>query len=267
MSNRSFLDRFQHKIATTTAQGHFQHHDGSSQVRVGPRRQNVSTTSTNVHVPQKTSTPPRQNIPGTYSRNSSLQKVNPPPSVEKKTFSASTGRRPSLKKTAPSRGQELNEKKATKTGMTLAYSKKSRSIEYEPNTTPTGVLPYVELGKLQPDLNDVDLVAKRANSQRVKAFSRQLRCINQKLQSGNVSKNVEKKVIVISARDRARAFADKVPKPKTNVAVRPEQTAVASSSLRINNQKEKKKTTELEELQRKHRASKAQVEAIRRTVN
>ena len=37
---------------------------------------------------------------------------------------------------------------------------------------------YTVLGKLKPDLNNEDLVEKRAKAERVKLFSRNLRVIN-----------------------------------------------------------------------------------------
>ena len=60
----------------------------------------------------------------------------------------------------------------------LYFSRQSRQVNFRPKTLaeykrlqPTE---YVELGKLPADLNSTELIAKRANKERVKDFSRNL---------------------------------------------------------------------------------------------
>lgn len=64
----------------------------------------------------------------------------------------------------------------------LHYSKAPRKVEYKPYTLADyrDIKPkeYQEIQKLQPDLNSDVLVAKRANQQRIKDFSKQLKDFN-----------------------------------------------------------------------------------------
>ena len=64
----------------------------------------------------------------------------------------------------------------------MHFGRRGRPTDYRPKTLSdykaNQPQEYVELGKLQPDLMDEELVAKRANQDRVKEFSQQLRKIN-----------------------------------------------------------------------------------------
>ncbi|CBN75064.1 conserved unknown protein [Ectocarpus siliculosus] len=102
----------------------------------------------------------------------------------------------------------------------LLFSKKARQVDYKPCTLkeyreakPTG---YVELGKLQPDLYTDELVAKRANAERIKEFSTNLRKINSDTAAarGDGDRRPRPKKKDQDSRTRALAFARKIPLPR-----------------------------------------------------
>ncbi|CAN0405087.1 unnamed protein product [Ectocarpus sp. 12 AP-2014] len=102
----------------------------------------------------------------------------------------------------------------------LLFSKKARQVDYKPctlkeyrETKPTG---YVELGKLQPDLYTEELVAKRANAERIKEFSTNLRKINSDTAAarGDSDRRPRPKKKDQDSRTRALAFARKIPLPR-----------------------------------------------------
>lgn len=74
---------------------------------------------------------------------------------------------------------------------------------------------YVRLGTLKPDLNNEELVAKRANAERVKLFSKNLRVINQQ-QEEERQPNVTSAAApaAISKHQKAKEYARNVPKPR-----------------------------------------------------
>ncbi|CAM9163746.1 unnamed protein product [Discosporangium mesarthrocarpum] len=78
---------------------------------------------------------------------------------------------------------QLNEGLVKTESDLLLFSKKARPIEYTPCTLKEyrdrKFSGYMELGKLQPDLQTEELVAKRANAERFREFYRKLRKINQ----------------------------------------------------------------------------------------
>lgn len=82
---------------------------------------------------------------------------------------------------------------------------------------------YVEIKPtLQPDLNTDVLVAKRANQERIKEFSKNLHQFNQRAlqQQKKLPKSAESNDIraaenrILSKRERAMQFAQNIPKPK-----------------------------------------------------
>eukprot|EP01041_Mallomonas_annulata_P002338 gene2342-4547_t len=164
------------------------------------------------------------------------------------------------------------------------------SVSFGRNPRPTAFRPYtledyqrikpqsyVEMGKLKPDLNSEELVAKRANAQRIKEFSKNLKSFNeQSLQqqrrlppsSEAVSVTLTKKKEE-SSRGKALSFAKNIPKPKipkTNSS--PSRTPSGredegSDSLDAAVYEEQSK---LLELQARHVDSKRQVEAIKKSL-
>ena len=83
----------------------------------------------------------------------------------------------------------------------------SKSKRLQPNE-------YVELGKLPADLNSTELIAKRANKERVKDFSRNLRAINQRMIRKATSRKPKAKAKKLSTREKARMYAQNIPKPR-----------------------------------------------------
>ncbi|GMF43392.1 unnamed protein product [Phytophthora fragariaefolia] len=182
--------------------------------------------------------------------------------------------------------REINESRVVTGQDQLAFSRKARPVQYEPcklsqykKEKPDG---YYELGKLQPDLNTDELVEKRAKNERIKAFSQNLRVINKNAQvkalveSTNEQKPTTKPK---STREKGLAFARRVPKPRMqrpDSAVGELPTAVAKSTrtqtqaLKARNPNtiidddsdDDELSAELQQLQQRHEASRAEVEAL-----
>jgi len=86
--------------------------------------------------------------------------------------------------------------------------------EYKPYTGKVSK-EYVKLGALKPDLQSEELVAKRANAERVKLFSKNLRVINK--QQEEERQPAERSAApggTLSKRQKAKEYARHVPKPK-----------------------------------------------------
>lgn len=383
----SFLDRFQGKIATVTAQGHLRKADGSEEIRVGPPKRKPQPRAS---APVKEKTPTTNN--NNAGNNSGGRRPEAEPNVSPKLVKSgrdhngnegyaennnnsayrddgdrrvqsgehhrygqatmpgqlsddhyydSPGRNaPASKSPSPTqdRGRELardrssprvpaaparsqqveqqseasrgnrspkdiNEARVRSEHDQLAFSRKARPVSYEPcklsqykKEKPGG---YYELDKLQPDLNSDELVQKRANMERIKAFSKNLRDINKvttsatkKAGENNESGSPKKPK---STRDKALEFAKRVPKPKAHRALAPEddeaapqQTATsapepkaqASARLATNvrgiaqkvprpinsviddDSEDDELSSELLQLQQRHQQSRAQVDAI-----
>lgn len=109
----------------------------------------------------------------------------------------------------------------------LFYTKQPRHVEFKPYTLQQYKMikpkEYVELGKLKPDLNTDELIAKRKNLDRIKEFSKQLRQVNADMltQQPKLPSASEQNDLQIarnkyeSTRQRALEFAkNNVPKPK-----------------------------------------------------
>ncbi|CAM9383398.1 unnamed protein product [Ascophyllum nodosum] len=119
----------------------------------------------------------------------------------------------------------LNEALVRRTSDMLLFSKKARPVEFKPCTLKeyreTKPFAYMELGKLQPDLNTEELVAKRANADRVKEFSVNLRQINSDAAARRgKSRTAPTTAKPQDARSRALAFARRIPLPDRTTANR-----------------------------------------------
>lgn len=263
----SFLDRFQGKIATVTAQGHLRKADGSEEIRVGPPKRKPqpvkskpisSNNNSSTRTPEvdnarpakignesarsgrgnnndrreesgfsygQTTMPGQLSDDNSYNHEPRASKSPSPTLARDKSSPRSIG--PHSSQQSP---KERNETRVKTEQDQLAFSRKARPVSYEPcklsqykKEKPGG---YYELGKLQPDLNSDDLVQKRANVERIKAFSKNLRDINKtttkKPEENNEGASPKKEK---STRDKALEFAKRVPKPKVRAAT-PEEDAV-----------------------------------------
>eukprot|EP01039_Chlorochromonas_danica_P003458 gene3458-3787_t len=161
---------------------------------------------------------PHKIVLGTSPKGNKLE-VNwqaPPLPCEQKTSSSHS---------SPSPGGEDDKEDPAK--KLLYFSKQPRSVEYKPYTLKQYHLikpkEYVEISKIQPDLNTEELVAKRKNMERIKEFSKQLRVVNQdliqqqrKLPPATEQIDIEKsKQKLNSKRQKALEFARNIPKPAT----------------------------------------------------
>lgn len=116
------------------------------------------------------------------------------------------------------------------------------------------------------DLNTTELVAKRANAERIKQFSKNLNDFNRVSIRNNISaddKEANNRVKVLSNRDKARQFAQNVPKPKVN-----ESKAILSHGNKVerNVGVSSVPTSKLDELASRHQQSKKQVDAIKKSM-
>jgi len=181
--------------------------------------------------------------------------------------------------------REINESRVATDQDQLAFSRKARPVQYEPcklsqykKEKPDG---YYELGKLQPDLNTDELVEMRAKKERIKAFSQNLRAINK---SAQTKKTVESKAEQTvnskakSTREKGLAFAKRVPKPRLSQRSDSAEGDVSISSSRArpthipksrnpnvvidDDSDDDELNAELQQLQQRHEASRAEVEAL-----
>lgn len=190
--------------------------------------------------------------------------------------------------------KEINESRVQTDHDQLAFSRKARPVQYEPcklsQYKKEKPAEYYELGKLQPDLNSDDLVQKRANAERIKAFSKNLRVINKSTQpkkednsNNDLPPPPATKKAGASTRTKALEFAKRIPKPKHS-SRSTEDSAVAGGALSstssnsniqsiatlsrpINSvldddSEDDQVSSELQQLQLRHQASRAQVEAL-----
>lgn len=186
--------------------------------------------------------------------------------------------------------RERNETRVHSDEDQLAFSRKARPVQFAPCTLsqykkekPAG---YYELGKLQPDLNAEELVQKRANLERIKSFSKNLRAINMsssKKTDAEAKKQPreQEQKRANSSREKALEFSKHIPKPRIQQRPLadpsgPLSTASSSDSLPAihkprrpinsvqDDEEDDDMSTELEELQMRHQASRAQVEALMR---
>ncbi|CEG41037.1 Protein of unknown function DUF4591 [Plasmopara halstedii] len=164
----------------------------------------------------------------------------------------------------------------------LAFSRKARPVQYEPcnlsqyrKEKPDG---YFELGKLQPDLNTDELVEKRAKIERMKAFSQNRRTINKNTQANRPADASRAQVVVskpASSREKGLAFAKCVPKPrssqKTDTELLTDKTDFSRNQFikpksahayTDNDSDDDELDAELQLLQQRHKASRAEVKAL-----
>eukprot|EP00903_Cladosiphon_okamuranus_P009060 g8661.t1 len=184
--------------------------------------------------------------------------------------------------------ESLNEALVKSPKDMLLFSKKARQVEYKPCTLkeyreskPTG---YVELGKLQPDLYTDELVAKRANAERIKEFSANLRKINSGLTAAarrsTANNRAARKEPAQDSRSKGLAFASRIPLPKKRPTQQknaapmepPLDTADPGARRRAGRRAngtpdderwKSRELTELESLEREHDEMRRKVQAAR----
>ena len=184
--------------------------------------------------------------------------------------------------------QVLNEKLVKTARDQLYFSKRSRAVNFRPYTLKDyrGSRPqeYVELGKLPADLNTDELIAKRANKERIREFSRNLRTINASKirrqacstktapRTGESIRNEEKMLKQRnSARQKARDFARHIPRPRQKLISGDNERqchgrkAVSQNSLHadIGMQSDDHPLSALDELEMQHDLAVARIAAIR----
>lgn len=120
------------------------------------------------------------------------------------------------------------------------------------------------------DLNSEELVAKRANAERIKEFSKNLKAYNKdtitKLKAEqDMYGDADDKKQQMSSRDKAIAFAKNIPKPKVKT---PSNDLGNKNGMAMGNNVgvEVEPVNELDELELKHLQSRKQVEAIKRSL-
>ena len=138
---------------------------------------------------------------------------------------------------------------------------------------------YVEIPNIQPDLQTADLIAKRANLDRVKEFSKNLKNFNtenlrfqSKLPAAGEKNDMTLALKKMdSSRQKAIEYGRSVPKPtklmqggvyahaQQRAAPRGEQTNVG-----LEQDEDYMEIARREELEAKHLANKAQIEAMKR---
>ncbi|GMF30289.1 unnamed protein product [Phytophthora lilii] len=180
--------------------------------------------------------------------------------------------------------REINESRVVTDQDQLAFSRKARPVQYEPcklsqykKEKPDG---YYELGRLQPDLNTDELVEKRAKNERIKAFSQNLRAINKNAQTKKPADASTEQAATKpkSTREKGLAFAKRVPKPKlsqisdsadgevstrTSRAPRTRVPKPKNPNVVIDDDSDDDEfNAELQQLQQRHEASRAEVEAL-----
>jgi len=120
---------------------------------------------------------------------------------------------------------------------------------------------YTVLGKLKPDLNNEDLVEKRAKAERVKLFSRNLRVINREEVAQQEGSRPPAEVSpapplwkpapradVVERVEMAREYAKRVPRPRARAL------AVAEAPAGSGGTWEEENLTPLQLLERQHEA-------------
>eukprot|EP00602_Paraphysomonas_sp_CaronLab_P008651 CAMPEP_0185036958 /NCGR_PEP_ID=MMETSP1103-20130426/30731_1 /TAXON_ID=36769 /ORGANISM="Paraphysomonas bandaiensis, Strain Caron Lab Isolate" /LENGTH=349 /DNA_ID=CAMNT_0027574733 /DNA_START=203 /DNA_END=1252 /DNA_ORIENTATION=+ len=153
----------------------------------------------------------------------------------------------------------------------LYFERQPRDVNYKPYTLQDykKIKPqnYVELGKLKPDLNTEELVAKRANAERIKEFSKNLHHYNKQAMPRRDQSAEDKKKKEVSRREKALQFAQNIPKPKVkpNAQLESGGSAKGASNVGMGTQAAVE-SSRLEELTSKHLQSKKQVDAIKKSL-
>jgi hypothetical protein len=168
--------------------------------------------------------------------------------------------------TKPDESKVKNEKHIRSDDDQLYFSRKARPVNYKPRNLKQwkdNKEDYVELGKLKPDLNTDELVAKRANRDRVKDFSQNLNNINQRICQPRTDRPPKPVSKPKSTRDKAQEYAKRVPKPR--VVRKPEPAIEVDEDLLVDGEVgAEAKLTALEELEMRHNAARKDVDAIRK---
>jgi hypothetical protein len=109
------------------------------------------------------------------------------------------------------------------------------------------------------DLNTDELVAKRANAERIKEFSKNLKVFNKNVmpkRDGNTDTNQKAE----SKKEKAIQYAQNIPKPKVKAEpkpMEPKNVGVATDAVEV---------SRLDELTSKHLQSRKQVDAIKKSL-
>jgi hypothetical protein len=117
------------------------------------------------------------------------------------------------------------------------------------------------------DLNTEELVAKRANAERIKEFSKNLKQFNKqampKREADDPGPQAEP-----SKRDRAKQFAQNIPKPKVRAEVSRDYVGSdkAGAMTNVGMSAAPAEANRLDELTSKHMQSKKQVDAIKKSL-
>lgn len=166
---------------------------------------------------------------------------------------------------APHTADGLGADHSSANGGAAGGSAASPTRNYKPYTGKVSS-EYMHMGKLKPDLNAEELLAKRANRERVKLFSRNLQVINRddhKQYMANKPEHAEDPpASAPSKAQRAREYAAKqVPKPRP----RPQEVQAAVSDVGggAHAPVSTSEDDALAELERQHAQHRAQAAAIR----
>lgn len=136
---------------------------------------------------------------------------------------------------------------------TVASNKKARAaVEYTPATLEEykqrfGKAEYAEMGRLGPDLDDEDLLMKRAIQEKVKEFSRELHRVNKHRAAKAQPKQEPKADPKPTARAKAMQFAKNIPKPK----LLPPKQVLVTPTKALEEDQARQEAVEWEDLRRR----------------
>jgi hypothetical protein len=119
-------------------------------------------------------------------------------------------------------------------------------------------LPFASLPSRSVDLNTDELVAKRANAERIKEFSKNLKQFNKNVMPKRDGNEMNQKIE--SKKEKAIQYAQNIPKPKVKAEpkpVEPKNVGVATETVEV---------SRLDELTSKHLQSRKQVDAIKKSL-
>jgi transcription elongation GreA/GreB family factor len=120
------------------------------------------------------------------------------------------------------------------------------------------------------------LLAKRANAERIKEFSRNLKNYNkdtitkqkmEMMEAGNYETSAKKKENdAVSSREKAFAFARNIPKPKVKTVTSKKESEYVDMGPTMQLGPDDEDRNALAELEQKHLQSRKQVEAIKKSL-
>jgi hypothetical protein len=162
----------------------------------------------------------------------------------------------------------------------LFYSKAPRGTSYKPcsiNEYKMNHKPgrYVEIdSKLKPDLNSEELIAKRANAERVKEFSKNLKHYNmqnlrqqKKVPSGQEMSQIQQsKELVKSKRERMKEYTRNIPKPKVKTEKKQSDFEHGYMTAQDEFGMDYSEAVRMQELEAKHIESQNQLNAIKKSL-